>query len=47
MFAFVRQRNTHLLDTANKKAPSVPTKCLIYNNILVGDASFELATPAV
>ena len=43
----VRVRIKHLLDTRQKKAPSVFAKCLIYSQILVGDASFELATPAV
>gem|GEM_PF-6184980 len=33
--------------TGNKKAPSVSAKCLKSLKILVGDASFELATPAV
>ncbi len=37
----------YFVRTSNKKALSVATKCLIYNDILVGDASFELATPAV
>jgi hypothetical protein len=33
--------------TDEKKGPSKKAKSLIYNDILVGDASFELATLAV
>ena len=38
---------SYYFHTAKKKAPNVSAKCLISLPYLVGDASFELATPAV
>ena len=46
-FAEQRRDCPYIVRTDIKKAPSYYAKCLIHNYYLVGDASFELATPAV
>lgn|GEM_PF-5560711 len=38
---------SYFFRTDNKKGLGISAKSLIYNAYLVGDASFELATPAV
>jgi hypothetical protein len=45
--AFVELAFWYFFGTTNKKGPGIAAKSLISNNVLVGGAGFEPATPAV
>ncbi len=47
LFAQIHPAFSYFFHTDKKKAPTVSSKCLKSLKILVGSASFELATPAV
>jgi hypothetical protein len=44
---FVELAFWYFFGTTNKKEPGIPAKSLISNDVLVGGAGFEPATPAV
>jgi hypothetical protein len=45
--AFVELAFWYFFSTANKKGPGISAKSLISNDVLVGGAGLEPATPAV